>query len=291
MSVALVAVLVSSADQTAAAQLPERTGYVTDSAGALSSEDRADLDALLSEVHQETGAEIVVVTLAMLDGTIAEAARTLFTRWQVGARAHNGGVVVVVVPEHQTVHIAVGERLKYLLPPETVDEIVHSHFQPGLRGHEAATGVRRGTRALADAMRSSVGIEPVEAPRSFEIPAAELDAKQAAAAAAAAETETAPAAMAPPNTDEWAAATVLGLFVAIGSFFLGAGLASRRAVPILFGTVFGGFPFLVTFLMASVGPRYALAALAVAMILAGARKERGGAGIAQSFATDARRRR
>src|SRR5262249_53320922 len=65
-----------------------------------------------------------------------------------------------------------------------------------------------------------------------------------------------------------------GLFVAVGAFAAGAGLGSRVLVPLLFGGLFGGVPFLMSLVPIFNASLWVLAPLASALLAIGYLKGR-----------------
>src|SRR6266704_5802236 len=99
-------------------QIPAPTGYVNDFAGVLDADAAARMTALITELHQKTGADIAVVTLPDLGGrSAADVAVQIGREWKLGGAgeagdsAKNLGVVILLVPrkDHR---------------PGTVDEII-----------------------------------------------------------------------------------------------------------------------------------------------------------------------
>src|SRR5690242_1312128 len=86
-------------------QVPAPTGYVNDFAGVIDRGSRDAMLAVINEVKQKSGGEIVVVTLKDLGGVPSiNAARDIGRQWKVGAtgnagdRARNAGLIVLLVP-------------------------------------------------------------------------------------------------------------------------------------------------------------------------------------------------
>jgi uncharacterized protein len=86
-------------------QVPAPTGFVNDFAGVLDAESRREMLAVIDQVKQKSGGEIVVVTLRDLDGRPSiDVARDIGRQWKVGAmggpgdRARNAGVLVLFKP-------------------------------------------------------------------------------------------------------------------------------------------------------------------------------------------------
>lgn len=86
-------------------QLPAPIGYVNDFARVIDRASQQRMLAVIEEVRQKSGGEIVVVTLPDLGGRSAiDVARDLGRQWQVGMRggpgdrARNAGVVLLLKP-------------------------------------------------------------------------------------------------------------------------------------------------------------------------------------------------
>ncbi len=86
-------------------QLPAPVGYVNDFAHVIDGASQQQMLAVIEEVRQKSGGEIVVVTLPDLGGRSAiDVARDIGRQWKVGAqgrpgdRAKNAGVVLLLKP-------------------------------------------------------------------------------------------------------------------------------------------------------------------------------------------------
>jgi uncharacterized protein len=268
---------------------PAQTGYINDETRVVSAGTRDQLEELLETVEKETGAEIAIAAVDSLGGrSIGDYAKALFAHWTIGEGKHNAGVLVVAVPQQRTVHVEVAHLLSLLLPRDDIDRIVRDHFMPAFRGGDFDTGIRQGMTQLAEAMRTAVGIEPVEGPPGKSTGVGDPVEAEDAAPAAAADTATTevPAAYA-----DWVTVAFFGLFVSVGFFIAGAGLGARLPAVVLFGSVFGGFPFLLTLLMPSAAPFYVLGSLALAMAAVGVRHGLRGGELVKGFRNVRRRPR
>ena len=87
-------------------QIPEPVGYVNDFAHVIGADQAAKISAIIDDVRQKSGGEIVVVTLPDLGGRpIEEVSLNIGRQWKVGGkgnpgdRARNTGVIILVVPK------------------------------------------------------------------------------------------------------------------------------------------------------------------------------------------------
>ena len=89
------------------------TGYVTDLAGVVTPETKAQLEALGHEVEEKTGAQIAVVTVHSLGGdSVENFAVDLYKQLGVGSKTDNRGVLLLVAPEEHKYRIEVGYGLE-----------------------------------------------------------------------------------------------------------------------------------------------------------------------------------
>ena len=90
------------------AALPAPNGYVNDFASALDDSAEQYLEGFLETLERDTTAEVVVVTVASLDGmTVEEYANRLFAEWGIGQAADDNGVLLLVAPGDRAVRIEV----------------------------------------------------------------------------------------------------------------------------------------------------------------------------------------
>src|ERR1700677_4697042 len=80
------------------ADLPIPTKYVNDFAGVLSPGTLRNLEDLCTEVHQQAGAELVVVTVKTLDDgqSIEEFTAALEEKWKIGKKGEDRSALVVL---------------------------------------------------------------------------------------------------------------------------------------------------------------------------------------------------
>ncbi len=150
----------SVAAQTGAAGLPPRPTpfkFVNDQARLLAPADAKKLDSGLRRYADNTGTQIVVVTVPSLGGRpVADYARALGTAWGVGQRDKNNGIVLLLsVQEHQ-VSIQPGSGLASTITPEVISRAI-GEMTPGFKQNNYFAGLRAGLNTLmATANPSSV---------------------------------------------------------------------------------------------------------------------------------------
>jgi uncharacterized protein len=134
------------------------TGYVNDYANVLSTNARAQLTALCTEVDQRAKAQIAVVTVPSLDGRpIEDFSIDLATKWGIGPKQSASGVLILFAPNQRQVRVETGYGLEPILPDG----------KTGGFGREALPYLRAGnydaaliliTRRVADVIAQDRGI-------------------------------------------------------------------------------------------------------------------------------------
>ncbi|HXN73197.1 MAG TPA: TPM domain-containing protein [Candidatus Acidoferrales bacterium] len=134
------------------------TGYVDDFAGVLSPAAQNLLTGLCTEVDQKAKAQIAVVTVKSLDGKpVEDFAIDLATRWGVGPKQSDRGVLILVATQDHKYWTTVGYGLEPILPDGKV----------GGFGREAVPYSRDGnydaalllmTRRIADVIAQDRGV-------------------------------------------------------------------------------------------------------------------------------------
>lgn len=204
------------------AAFPPPQKYVSDGARVIRPEIRDSINAMLKSVESDTGAEIAVVTVESLDGmTVEDYGVRLFKAWGIGKKGADNGILVLVAPGERKMRIEVGYGLEPIVPDGLAGQIIREEFTPQFKNGDYGTGIRSGVTRLADIVRARHVVTPEERKRYAD---------------AAASADRPPTLLMTP---------FFGAFVGIGAFMIGAGLASKTGFPLLFGSIFGGIPFLM----------------------------------------------
>ncbi len=132
-------------------------GYVSDFANALSPATRAQLNALCAEVDQKTHAQIAVVTIQSLDGLEpADYALQLATKWGVGPKQSNRGVMILWSPGDRKYFTLVGYGLEPILPDGKVGGFGREAV-PLLKAGNNDAAITLLTRRVADVIAQDAG--------------------------------------------------------------------------------------------------------------------------------------
>lgn len=161
-------VLIWSGAAGAQVELRER---VNDHAGVVRAQDKKELSAVLAELEQKTGAQVIVVTVPSTNGRDPyEYASDLFrsagrTRKGLGQASRNNGVLLLIAVNDRRWRIHVGEGLEGALPDLYCDQIAQEYFLPGFRRGDYSRGLLAGTLALAGRIAAESGATLSGAPK------------------------------------------------------------------------------------------------------------------------------
>jgi len=133
-------------------------GYVNDFAGVLDAQARERLTGLCQEVEQKAHAQIAIVTVRRLEGVpIEDFSVNLATRWGIGPKASDRGVLILLAVDDHRYRVEVGYGLESILPDGKVGgfgrEIV-----PLLRQRDYRGALLQLTSRIADVIAEDRGV-------------------------------------------------------------------------------------------------------------------------------------
>ncbi|HZQ11787.1 MAG TPA: TPM domain-containing protein [Pseudolabrys sp.] len=137
--------LAAAAALAAAANYPALTGRVVDGANVIPADARGALTARLADLEAKSGIQLVVATVASLDGQEIEPyANELFRIWGLGQKTKNNGVLLLVAPNERRVRIEVGYGLEGTLTDALSKVIIVNAITPRFKAGDFGGGVSRG---------------------------------------------------------------------------------------------------------------------------------------------------
>jgi len=132
-----------------------RDGWVSDTARVLEPHEKGQLDVLLQRVHEETGAEVAVVTV---EDTIDEPkafATGLFNHWGLGDARANNGLLVLLVLDRRRLEMETGYGLEAVLPDGWLGSMQAQQMVPHFKGGDYGTGLVAGVEATAERLQAN----------------------------------------------------------------------------------------------------------------------------------------
>jgi uncharacterized protein len=143
-----------------AQEFPALSGRVVDQANIIPDATEAELTAKLETLEQTTQRQLVVVTLADLQGyDIADYGYQLGRNWGIGDAERNDGALLIVAPNDKKVRIEVGYGLEGYLTDAVSSLIINNAIVPRFREGDMPGGIVAGT----DAIITQLQLPPEEA--------------------------------------------------------------------------------------------------------------------------------
>ncbi|MDE2133772.1 MAG: TPM domain-containing protein [Alphaproteobacteria bacterium] len=154
---ALIAFVLAAGAAMAAPSFPPLTGRVVDDAGILSQDTQQKLAGLLAAMEQQTGDQIVVVTLKSLQGyDIDTYGYQLGRAWGIGQKGKNNGVLITIAPNEHKVRIDPGYGLEGSLTDAQSALIIQNTMLPYFRKGDYDDGALAGTVQVLQALGAKI---------------------------------------------------------------------------------------------------------------------------------------
>ncbi|MBO0360297.1 TPM domain-containing protein [Hymenobacter sp. BT186] len=136
-----------SADGLPARPSPFR--FVTDEAKLLTEANAKTLETGLRSYADETGTQIVVVTVPSLGGrSVSDYGRALGEAWGIGQRDKNNGIVLLLSGQERKVTIQAGSGLQSVITPELTARVINQQMTPSFKQGNYFMGLRKGLNTL-----------------------------------------------------------------------------------------------------------------------------------------------
>src|SRR3972149_5905588 len=143
-----------------AQDLPVPQRYVEDRANIISDIVEKNLNGYLQELEQKTGAQMIVLTINTTDGIPIETyAIELATKWKLGQKGKDNGVLVVVAKDDRAYRIEVGYGLEGVLPDGFCGTVGRGYFVPKFQKGQFSEGIYQGVVILVNKIAEEGGIK------------------------------------------------------------------------------------------------------------------------------------
>ena len=140
------------------ADLPQPTSYVSDLAGVIDPDSRAQMEALGAETLREANATIEIVTIHSLEGEpIEEFATALEDKWKVGRKGTDRGVLMIFSMDDHKRRIEVGNGLEGVLNDAKVGDIGRS-MDEQLKAGAFGAAILGGEQQVANDIAADAGV-------------------------------------------------------------------------------------------------------------------------------------
>jgi uncharacterized protein len=147
-------VLLICASLALAQTFPKLTGRVVDDAHLLSAEQVQEVSNQLAQLEQDSGRQLVVVTVPDLQGyEIEDYGYRLGRAWGIGSKDSNDGALLIIAPKERKVRVEVGYGLEPVLTDALSSVIIQTQILPQFRQGNMAAGIIAGTTAIVSQLR------------------------------------------------------------------------------------------------------------------------------------------
>ena len=133
-------------------------GYVSDFAGVIDAQSKAELENYCARVEQQTGAEIALVTIQSLnEEPIEDVANTIYRAWGVGKKGKDEGILLLLAVGDRRDRLEVGYGLEPVLPDGFAGEVLRS-MRPSLRQAQYGEALRAAAATIGGRIAQAKGI-------------------------------------------------------------------------------------------------------------------------------------
>ena len=145
-------------------KFPQLTGRVVDNAQMIEPAVREQLAQQLQAHEKATGEQLVVVTVADLQGTdIADFGYQLGRYWGIGQKDKNNGALLIVARDDRRLRIEVGYGLEDRLTDAQSSVIINQVITPAFKAGQFSQGISDGVAAMLQVLGGAPLAEPAYA--------------------------------------------------------------------------------------------------------------------------------
>ena len=145
----IFALVLLVAAPAAAQTFPPLTGRVVDQADILTPTQEVELTQRLQAVEQASSRQLVVATIASLEGyEIEDYGYRLGREWRIGQAGANNGMVLIVAPNERKTRIEVGYGLEGIMTDALASQIINNDMIPRFRAGDFPGGINAGADAI-----------------------------------------------------------------------------------------------------------------------------------------------
>ncbi len=129
-------------DEIPNVHVQNKTKYVSNPDGILSAEAQTQADSIISRIWQTSSAEVVVVIVNNINtDDIDSFATSLFTKWGIGKKDNNNGLLLLIVKDLHKATIRTGYGMEGVVPDIIAGRIIRDDMFPFFRNENYDSGV------------------------------------------------------------------------------------------------------------------------------------------------------
>jgi len=161
-AIVLLVILFAFSLQVAAASYPSPTGefFVNDFANVLSSSTEEKINTLGKQLEDQTGAQVVLVTIDSLQGVdINDYKAGLFESWKIGQKDKDNGILIVYANAERMLGIEVGYGLEAAVPDIKTAQIRENYIKPYTKNNDFDNGLLSGYCEIVKETAKEYGVD------------------------------------------------------------------------------------------------------------------------------------
>ncbi len=144
-----------------AQELPEKpTTWVNDYAGVLTAQQKAELNALLSDLERRTSNQIFIAIFKRLpeNSYLEDFTVRLFEKWRPGLPDQNNGLLITIFTEDRKARIEVGYGLEDVVTDAQARQVLYNNMIPYFKKGDYYGGLLAGLKILIPAVEGKYKI-------------------------------------------------------------------------------------------------------------------------------------
>ena len=154
VAVALVVLLLVAAPALALEVPSAPQGRVSDYTGALTVDQRRNLEEKLARFEEETANQVAVVIIPTLAGdSLEDYSIRLAEKWRIGRKGRDSGVILLIAMQDRKIRIEVGYGLEGMLPDSLAGEIIRREIASRFGQGHFYQGIQAGVDAIMAATK------------------------------------------------------------------------------------------------------------------------------------------
>lgn len=140
-------------DEMVNPNLTNRYEYVSDPENRMSASAKSQVNARLHQLREATSAEVAVAVVPSIgDYSIEDFSEIVFTKWGLGKKDNDNGVLLLISPDSRQVRIQTGYGVEGVLPDITCSHIIRETVIPNMRNDCLDCAVDEATSMISKIM-------------------------------------------------------------------------------------------------------------------------------------------
>ena len=159
-AILLVFLLIKGAVAATPPPPAQPTGRVMDLAQIIDAETEEKLTRALREMEEKTGVQMVILTIAGLDGEdINTFSLRMAEQWKLGQKEKDNGLLFTIAVRERKYRFEVGYGLESVLPDSLLGTIGRQELVPLMRQKQYSQGIAKATMAILNILAAHYQVE------------------------------------------------------------------------------------------------------------------------------------